>query len=62
MLASGTDRYGAVQSPLFASVLLLQSPPALPNYVELSQLTPPGGGVFRPSNFPNVFPGAWGAG
>ena len=62
MLADGTDRYGAVHSPLFASVLLLQSRPVLPDAVQLSQFEPAGAGIFRPNNFPNVFPGAciWG--
>jgi hypothetical protein len=58
MLAAGTDRYGAVHSPLFASVLLIASPPILPHNVTLSQFFPPGGGIFRPGNFPNVFLGA----
>ena len=61
MIASGTDRYGAVRSPLFASVLLLQSPPVLPDDVQLSQFAPPRGGIFRPNNFPNIFPGALGS-
>ena len=58
MLTAGTDRYGAVHSPLFASILLIASPPKLPDDVTLSQFFPPGGGLFRPDNFPNVFLGA----
>ncbi len=56
-MTAGTDRYGAVHSPLFASVLLVASPPKLPDDVTLSQFFPPGGGLFRPDNFPNVFLG-----
>ena len=57
MMTAGTDRYGAVHTPLFASVLLVASPPTLPDDVTLSQFFPPGGGLFRPDNFPNVFKG-----
>ena len=53
----GTDRYGSHHSPLFASVLILQKVPVLPTNVMLSQWAPEGGGIFRPFNFPNVFPG-----
>ncbi len=56
-MTAGTDRYGAVYSPLFASVLLVASPPKLPDDVTLSRIFPPGGGLFRPDNFPNVFLG-----
>ena len=56
-MTAGTDRYGAVHSPLFASVLLVTSPPKLPDDVTLTQFFPPGGGLFRPYNFPNVFLG-----
>ena len=60
MLTAGADRYGAVHSPLFASILLIASPAKLPDDVTLSQFFPPGGGIFRPDNFPNVFLGAAG--